>query len=57
MNKIYRTVYSETLGTWVAVSENTAARGKRSSSKTGAAVAAAMLGAAMLMSPDRKSVV
>ncbi|WP_082797860.1 ESPR domain-containing protein [Collimonas arenae] len=30
MNKVYRTVYSEALGAWVAVSENTAARGKHS---------------------------
>jgi len=33
MNKFYRTVYSELLGTWVAVSEISSARGKRSGSK------------------------
>lgn len=31
MNKIYRCIYNETLGTWVAVSELSRARGKRSS--------------------------
>jgi len=28
MNKVYRTVFSQRTGTWVAVSELTAARGK-----------------------------
>ncbi|MBS1174973.1 MAG: hypothetical protein H6R05_1104 [Burkholderiaceae bacterium] len=33
MNKIYHTVWNEVAGTWVAVSENVAARGKEGSSK------------------------
>jgi hypothetical protein len=32
MNKIYKSVYVEHLGTWVAVSELSAAKGKRSGS-------------------------
>jgi len=40
MNKFYRTVYSELLGTWVAVSENSSARGKRSGSRVAQAGAA-----------------
>jgi hypothetical protein len=30
MNKIYRCIYNEALGTWVAVSELAQAKGKRS---------------------------
>ncbi|WP_423917026.1 ESPR domain-containing protein, partial [Caballeronia sp.] len=29
MNKVYKSVWNESLGAWVAVSENSAARGKR----------------------------
>ncbi|SDY83307.1 Extended Signal Peptide of Type V secretion system, partial [Collimonas sp. OK242] len=53
MNKIYRTVYSEVLGTWVAVSENTAARGKRSSSAvTGALVTVGVAAQLFLFAPN-----
>ena len=39
MNKSYRSIYNEATGAWVAVSETTSARGKKSSGKK-AAVAA-----------------
>jgi len=38
MNRIYRTVWNETTGTWAAAQENAAARGKVSSKKSLAAV-------------------
>ncbi|WP_162588885.1 ESPR domain-containing protein [Variovorax sp. RA8] len=41
MNKSYRTVWNEALGAWVAASEITKARGKRS--RSGAVVAAAVV--------------
>ena len=34
MNKCHRSIWNESLGAWVATSENTRARGKRSGSKT-----------------------
>ena len=46
MNKSYRLVYSIVTNTWVAVSELTKARGKRS----GSVVAAAALGTVLLAS-------
>ncbi|PFH08940.1 type V secretion system putative substrate protein [Collimonas sp. PA-H2] len=45
MNKIYRTVYSQILGTWVAVSELVAAKGKRSGSSRSVGAPAAARGA------------
>jgi hypothetical protein len=39
MNKSYRSIWNEALGAWVAASEITSARGKRSKSKVAAAVA------------------
>lgn len=44
MNKAYRSVWNEVTGTWVAVQENAAARGKRSS-----ACAAKVLNAAVIL--------
>jgi hypothetical protein len=43
MNKTYRSIWNESLGAWVATSENTAARGKRSKSAISQAVALAVL--------------
>ena len=45
MNKIYRTVYSQVLGAWIAVSELAAAKGKRSGSSRSANAPAAAQGA------------
>src|ERR1700722_18834726 len=49
MNKVYKSVWNESLGAWVAVSENSAARGKSSGKKltvtlvsTSAAIGATM---------------
>jgi len=38
MNKVYKSVWNESLGAWVAVSENSAARGKKASGKTGSSM-------------------
>jgi autotransporter adhesin len=46
MNKSYVSVWNEALGSWVAASENTAARGKRSKAKVSAVVATALVAAA-----------
>lgn len=43
MNKIYRSVYNKVLGTWVAASEQTAARGKPARAKSGAMFVAGVL--------------
>jgi hypothetical protein len=40
MNRSYRTVWNEALGAWVAISEISSARGKKSSSKVTLAAAA-----------------
>ena len=40
MNKIYRTVYSQILGTWVAVSELVSAKGKQTGSSRSASMPA-----------------
>ncbi|CAB3799739.1 hypothetical protein LMG28688_05021 [Paraburkholderia caffeinitolerans] len=51
MNKIYRSVYNKVLGTWVAASEHTAARGKPARAKSGAMLlAGALLASAGAMS-------
>jgi len=50
MNRTYRTVYNEILGTWVAVSENTKARGKRSSTKTATAIAVSLVWGGTMLS-------
>ncbi|MFW1994370.1 ESPR domain-containing protein [Acinetobacter guillouiae] len=34
MNKVYKIVWNESLGTWCAISEVSKTRGKRSSAKT-----------------------
>jgi autotransporter adhesin len=44
MNKVYRSVWNEALGAWVAVSEQGAARAKRSGRAKAALVAAALAG-------------
>ncbi|MFL9933826.1 YadA-like family protein [Paraburkholderia sp. RL18-103-BIB-C] len=49
MNKSYISVWNEALGSWVAASENTVARGKRSKSKVVAGAVATMVGLAGLM--------
>ncbi|MGF6601515.1 autotransporter adhesin [Paraburkholderia sp. GAS448] len=46
MNKSYVSVWNEALGSWVAASENTVARGKRSKAKASAVVATALVAAA-----------
>ncbi|MGF6609879.1 autotransporter adhesin [Paraburkholderia sp. WSM4175] len=46
MNKSYRTIWNEALGSWVAASENAAARGKRNKAKVCAVVATAVVAAA-----------
>jgi len=47
MNKVYKSVWNESIGTWVAVSETAAARGKRNGRLAKAALASAVtLGAA-----------
>ena len=33
MNAVYKSIWNESLGAWVATAENTAARGKKGSSK------------------------
>ena len=43
MNKSYRSIYNESLGAWVAASEITSARGKKSSSKKSALASGAIL--------------
>ncbi|QUN38887.1 hypothetical protein KEH56_11930 [Burkholderia cenocepacia] len=43
MNKIYRTIWNESLGAWVAASELESARGKSSKSTLSVAVAAALI--------------
>ncbi|CAM2181672.1 Autotransporter adhesin SadA [Paraburkholderia sacchari] len=51
MNKVYRSAYNKVLGTWVAASELTAARGKPARAKSGAMlVAGALLASAGAMS-------
>src|SRR5471032_2200323 len=42
MNKVYKSVWNESIGAWVAVSENSPARGKRSGRVAKAALASAM---------------
>jgi autotransporter adhesin len=42
MNKVYKSVWNESIGAWVAVSENSPARGKRSPGLAKAAFASAM---------------
>jgi hypothetical protein len=49
MNKSYISVWNEALGSWVAASENTVARGKRSKSKVVAGAAATFVGLTGLM--------
>lgn len=39
MNKVYKSLYNETLGAWVAVSENTKSHGKKSNTSKLAMVA------------------
>ncbi|WP_189615009.1 ESPR-type extended signal peptide-containing protein [Pigmentiphaga litoralis] len=51
MNKIYRTVWSDTLRTWVAVAENARARGKSGGARVGAS-AAVLLGASLVAAPS-----
>ncbi|MBB5469839.1 autotransporter adhesin, partial [Paraburkholderia sp. CI2] len=46
MNKSYRTIWNEALGSWVAASENAVARGKRNKAKVCAVVATAVVAAA-----------
>ncbi|WP_028217243.1 YadA family autotransporter adhesin [Paraburkholderia oxyphila] len=43
MNKVYRSVYNKVLGTWVAASELTAARGKPARAKSGVVLVAGVL--------------
>lgn len=50
MNHIYKSVWNEASGTYVAVSENTKGRGKRASAAK-LAIASAVLGALMAVSP------
>lgn len=47
MNKSYRSIWNESLGAWVAASEVSTARGKRSRAKVVIAAAALILGATM----------
>jgi autotransporter adhesin len=42
MNKVYKSVWNESIGAWVAVSENSPARGKRSSRLVKSALASAV---------------
>ena len=50
MNKSYRSIYNESLGAWVAASEITSARGKKSSSSKKTALASgAILALGVLM--------
>ena len=42
MNKVYKSVWNESIGAWVAVSENSAARGKRNGRLAKAAMASAI---------------
>ena len=51
MNKIYRTVWSDTLRTWVAVAENARAKGKSGGARVGAS-AAVLLGASLVAAPS-----
>jgi autotransporter adhesin len=48
MNRIYKSVWCETTGTWVATSETARARGKRSTAGTRLIAQAALAGAAVL---------
>lgn len=48
MNRIYRSIWSEALGAWVAVSEITRARGKRGCSVAGIALSLTLLGSGAL---------
>ena len=50
MNKSYRSIYNESLGAWVAASEITSARGKKSSSKKSALASGAILALSVLAS-------
>jgi trimeric autotransporter adhesin len=53
MNKVYKSVWNEALGAWVAVAESAAARGKKTSSKTRASLglsAVALAGAGLGLS-------
>ena len=46
MNKIYRCIYNEALGTWVAVSELAQAKGKRSRGRLAKTILATSLAVA-----------
>ena len=52
MNKSYRSIWNESLGAWVAVSELTKARGKRSKSAVALAAAVLIAGSGVGWSPD-----
>src|ERR1700722_5555279 len=57
MNKVYKSVWNESLGAWVAVAENSAGRGKKASGKTRASLAlsTAALASASLGLPSAAS--
>ena len=49
MNKVYKTIWNESIGAWIAVGEDAAARGKSSKSRVGLNPCAAVLAGTLVV--------